>query len=100
LRQAGIASSQQLCESLLRDTGVSILYGDVFGMPSNHLSARLAYVDFDGAAALAASEKTGLDKPLDESFLLQHLANNVKGTEQICEWVAAKIAVCSLNAAA
>lgn len=99
LRQAGIASSQQLCDSLLRDTGVSILYGDVFGMPSNHLSARLAYVDFDGAAALAASEKIGLDTPLDGSFLLQHLANNVKGTEQICEWVAVNTAVRSLKAA-
>jgi len=99
LRQAGIASSQQLCEGLLRDTGVSILYGDVFGMPSNHLSARLAYVDFDGAAALAASEKIGLDKPLDESFLLRHLANNIKGTEQICEWVAVKTAARSLKAA-
>lgn len=54
LRQAGIASSQQLCEALLRDTGVSLLYGDVFGMPSNHLSARLAYVDFDGAPPLRA----------------------------------------------
>src|SRR5690606_44718 len=35
LRQRGITSSQQLCEALLRDTGVSLLYGDVFGMPSN-----------------------------------------------------------------
>src|SRR5262249_20109347 len=49
LRQAGIASSRQLCEGLLRETGVSLLYGDVFGMPPDHLSARLAYVDFDGA---------------------------------------------------
>jgi aspartate aminotransferase len=99
LRQAGITSSQQLCEALLRDTGVSVLYGDVFGMPSNHLSARLAYVDFDGAAALSASENAGLEKPLDESFLRQHLPNNVKGTELICEWVAAKSAGRPLKAA-
>ena len=76
-----------MCESLLRDTGVALLYGDVFGMPADHLSARLAYVDFDGAAALEASEKIGLEKPLDEQFLRQHLPNSVRGTEQICEWV-------------
>jgi len=86
-RSKGIISSEKLCEGLLRDTGVSLLYGDVFGLSSDHLSARLAYVDFDGAAALAASEKVPLDKPLDEKFLRQHLPNTVRGTEQICEWV-------------
>jgi aspartate aminotransferase len=99
LRQAGMTSSQQLCEALLRDTGVSILYGDAFGMPSDHLSARLAYVDFDGAAALSASEDAGLGKPLDESFLRRHLPNNLKGTELICEWVAARSAGRPLQAA-
>jgi aspartate aminotransferase len=88
LRRAGIVSSQQLCEDLLRDTGVSVLYGDVFGMQPNQLSARLAYVDFDGAAALAASEAIGLERPLDESFLLQHLGGIYKGAEQLCVWLA------------
>jgi aspartate aminotransferase len=99
LRRAGIASSRQLCEAILRDTGVSLLHGDVFGMPPNHLSARLAYVDFDGAAALSASENAGLDKPLDEGFLRHHLPNNVNGTELICEWVAARSAGRPLKAA-
>lgn len=99
LRQVGINSSQQLCEALLRDTGVSILYGDVFGMPSNHLSARLAYVDFDGAAALSASQDAGLHEHLDERFLRKHLNNNIKGTELICEWIAEKSAGRPLKAA-
>jgi len=86
-RSKGIMSSGTLCENLLRDTGVSLLYGDVFGLESNHFSARLAYVDFDGGAALAASEKIGLNQPLDEKFLRQYMPNNVRGAEQICEWV-------------
>ncbi len=86
-RSKGITNSQKLCEDLLRDTGVSLLYGDVFGMESDYLTARLAYVDFDGAEALAASEKIGLNKPLDESFLRQNLQGNVRGTELICDWV-------------
>ena len=88
-RRAGIAGSLKMCEGLMRDTGVALLYGDVFGMQTEQYSARLAYVDFDGAKALKASEQIGLSKPLDESFMHQHLANNVRGTEEICRWVEA-----------
>ncbi len=95
-RRQGITGSQQLCEMLMRETGVALLYGDVFGMPKEHLCARLAYVDFDGTKALQASEQAGLQKPLDENFHQQHLANNVRGTEEICRWVEKK----SMSAAA
>lgn len=90
-RQQGITTSQQLCEMLMKETGVALLYGDVFGMDSTYLSARLAYVDFDGAKALQASEQMGLQKPLDENFLQQYLPNNIKGTEEICRWLEAKL---------
>ena len=88
-RAHGIDGSQKLCEKLMKETGVALLYGDVFGMPSDHLCARLAYVDFDGAKALQASEQAGLNTPLTEQFLHQYLANNVRGTEEICAWVEA-----------
>lgn len=88
-RRQGITGSQKLCENLMKDTGVALLYGDVFGMQQEQLSARLAYVDFDGAKALQASQQIGLQKPLDDSFLKQYLANNIKGTEEICRWVEA-----------
>lgn len=87
----GIMNSQQMCETLMRETGVALLYGDVFGMAPDHFTARLAYVDFDGAAALKASEKVGLDTPLEQNFLNQYLPNNVRGTQEICNWVEAKM---------
>ncbi|HEU0117275.1 MAG TPA: aminotransferase class I/II-fold pyridoxal phosphate-dependent enzyme [Alphaproteobacteria bacterium] len=90
LRQAGITTSQQLCEKLMQETGVALLYGDVFGMEPGYLCARLAYVDFDGAAALKASEAIGLSKPLDEAFHQQYLPNHIKGIEAICNWIEAK----------
>ena len=89
-RKQDITNSQQLCEKLMKDTGVALLYGDVFGMEPGHLSARLAYVDFDGAKALQASEKVGFAKPLDEAFLNTYLPNNVQGIEEICRWVEKK----------
>lgn len=87
--QAGITTSQQLCERLLTETGVALLPGDAFGMDTAHLCARLAYVEFDGVAALAASEKTGLGKALDENFLRQYAGKTVRGIETLCAWTKA-----------
>lgn len=55
LHQRGISTDAQLCDRLLDETGVALLPGSAFGMPAEELTARLAYVDFDGAAALAAA---------------------------------------------
>ena len=52
----GIRGSADMCTRLLADTGVAILPGSEFGRGDEELSARLAYVNFDGARALTASE--------------------------------------------
>ncbi|MDG1473561.1 MAG: pyridoxal phosphate-dependent aminotransferase [Porticoccaceae bacterium] len=49
LKQRDIISSQQLTSTLLSETGVALLPGSAFGMPNSSLTARLAFVDFDGA---------------------------------------------------
>jgi aspartate aminotransferase len=54
LNKAGIFNSAELCERLLRELGVALIPGVDFGMEAKDLSARLAYVDFDGEAALRA----------------------------------------------
>jgi len=58
LASRGITDSLTLCEQLLEDTGVAILAGANFEQPPEVLTARLAYVDFDGTAAL---QHTGSD---------------------------------------
>ncbi len=50
LRAKGIRTSRAMCEALLTQTGVAVLPGSDFGRPPEELTARLAYVDFDGAA--------------------------------------------------
>ena len=59
--EQGVTTGAALCRKLLDDTGVAILPGSAFARPRQELTARLAYVDFDGARALAASEKIPLD---------------------------------------
>ncbi len=51
--QKGIYNSTDLCERLLEETGVALLPGVAFGRPTEELTARLSFVDFDGEKALA-----------------------------------------------
>ncbi len=55
----GMRSDTELCDRLLAETGVSLLPGSSFGLPKEALTVRLAYVDFDGEAALAAHRSGG-----------------------------------------
>ena len=85
LASHGITTSQQLAERLLADTGVAVLPGVDFGRPPSELAARLAYVDFDGGAALAAAE--GVAGALDEEFLRTRCGRTVEAVERLCAWI-------------
>ncbi|MFZ6177371.1 pyridoxal phosphate-dependent aminotransferase [Nannocystis pusilla] len=84
LRRRGITSGEALCERLLEETGVAILPGSDFGRPAGDLTARLAYVDFDGAAALAAH--TG--QAIDEAWLRRYMPRVLTAIERIVAFVA------------
>jgi aspartate aminotransferase len=89
LHDRGIKTSAQLCNRLLEDTGVAILPGSEFGRPKDELTARLAYVDFDGARALTIVESQGDGYQIDDNFLFTHCPNVVNAVNAICEWVKA-----------
>lgn len=59
LSERGIVTSEQLCRAVLRDTGVAFLPGSDFGLPSDQLYVRMAFVDFDGRKALASLQSHG-----------------------------------------
>jgi len=82
-----IRSSAEMCRRLLEDTGVAILPGSDFGRSPGELTARLAYVDFDGAAALKAAAEIPPDEVLGEGFLHKHCGNLCRATDLICEWI-------------
>jgi aspartate aminotransferase len=87
LAARGIEDSPGLCRQLLEDTGVAILPGSEFGRPTSELTARLAYVNFDGEAVLAALAERE-DGPLDEGFLRTHCPQTLEAIERICAWMA------------
>jgi len=87
LAARGIYTSAELCARLLEETGVAILPGNCFGRPASELTARLAYVDFDGSRALAAAEQVPNDQLLDEAFLRRNCDKVVTAMERMCDWL-------------
>ncbi|MEW6412880.1 MAG: aminotransferase class I/II-fold pyridoxal phosphate-dependent enzyme [Candidatus Zixiibacteriota bacterium] len=83
----GIYNGVQMCERLLSDTGVAILPGSAFERPVEEFTARLAYVDFDGARALAASETLPLDKPLPQDFTKKWCHKMLEATDILVDWL-------------
>ena len=43
-----LGTSSEMCERILKDTGVALLPGSDFGFNSNKMLARLSFTDFDG----------------------------------------------------
>ena len=90
LSAKGIRTSPTLCERLLDETGVAILPGSYFGREPKELTARLSYVNFDGARALegaARAEGSGPPAELGEGFLREHCAEALEAVERICGWL-------------
>ncbi len=84
LETRGIFSARSVCEALLESTGVAVLPGADFGRPAMELTVRLAYVDFDGAAALAAAQPGAA---LDPDWLRAHCPRVVSGIERMVGWL-------------
>ncbi len=80
LAQRGIVSDSQLCERLLEELGLALLPGSAFGMEPQKLTARLAYVDFDGEAALATADNA-------EQTAEQHAAKMLEGIRALARWL-------------
>jgi aspartate aminotransferase len=88
LREHDITSGAQLCERLLDETGVAILPGSAFGRPPGELTARLAYVNFDGVRALAAAETLPLDGPVEKDFIERYCRPTLDAVDRLCSWLA------------
>ena len=87
LRGKGITTSTQLAERLLLDTGVATIPGSSCGRPPSELTLRMAYVDFDGAAALEAAMGGDQNTDLDEAFLREHCPRVTEAMERVAGWV-------------
>ena len=81
----GITNDTQLCEKLLNDTGVAILPGSAFGMKEGTFTARLAYVDFDGADAI--ENIAMIEAGQSHEFLQQYCSHMLTGIDKLIDWL-------------
>lgn len=84
----GIEDSSALTRHLLEEAGVAVLPGVAFARPPAELTARLAYVDFEGGRALAASENIPLHQNLPPDFTRRWCEPVLSGIQRIADWTA------------
>lgn len=84
LARCGVRDSPSLAGRLLEETGVATLPGHAFGRPRDELTLRLAYVNFDGGAALEAATA---GEPVDIDFVRRHCPATVRAVERIAAWL-------------
>ncbi|MBM4171547.1 MAG: aminotransferase class I/II-fold pyridoxal phosphate-dependent enzyme [Ignavibacteria bacterium] len=87
VKRKEINTSKEFCSKLLEDTGVAILPGSAFGRDERELTARLAYVDFDGAKALAAAELVRPDETLPKDFCDNYCLGVLTSIDLLCSWL-------------
>jgi aspartate aminotransferase len=73
---------------LLQETGIALLPGVDFGREKNELLFRMAYVDFDGDAALNAFRPNeGLNDEFPENFIQKYAPKMVRAMEKLERWL-------------
>ena len=87
LKAKNILTSTELATRLLEETGAALLPGNVFGRPPDEYTARLAYVDFDGARAMAAAETLLPEDNITEEFINIYCSHMLEGTRKIIDWL-------------
>ncbi|MCF8230387.1 MAG: aminotransferase class I/II-fold pyridoxal phosphate-dependent enzyme [Bacteroidales bacterium] len=87
LQKKGINTSVELCAAILEETGVAVLPGADFGREPEELTARIAYVDFDGKTALEGAGQLSEGKNFDTFMVKQYCPRLVEAFERIGNWL-------------
>ena len=76
-------TSSEMCDSILKDTGVALLPGSDFGFNSNKMLARLSFTDFDGQEFMEQIED---NQKIDDVIINKFAPKIVKGTNKLKKW--------------
>lgn len=87
LKAREIYTGVELCNAILEDTGVAMLPGYNFGCQPEDLTARIAFVDFNGSEALRASKRDYAEKPIDDAFLTANCPGILEAIDRLEQWL-------------
>jgi aspartate aminotransferase len=76
-------SSSEMCNNILKETGVALLPGSDFGFDKNEMLARLSFTDFDGQNFMNKIEN---NQKIDDSLILKLAPKIVEGVNKLKKW--------------
>ncbi|MDC0875677.1 aminotransferase class I/II-fold pyridoxal phosphate-dependent enzyme [Candidatus Pelagibacter sp.] len=76
-------SSSEMCESILKDTGVALLPGSDFGFEKNRMLVRLSFTDFDGQKFM---NKVQNNQKIDNDLIDKYAPKIVEGVDNLRKW--------------
>jgi aspartate aminotransferase len=76
-------TSSEMCDNILKETGVALLPGSDFGFDKNKMLARLSFTDFDGQKFMNGSENT---QKIDKTLILKFAPKIVEGVDNLKKW--------------
>lgn len=87
MKKDGIKDDKSMCMRLLRDVSVAALPGSDFALSPQALTARISFVNFDGAKALAASENIPLHSEIPPDFIEKWCEPTIHAVQRIADWL-------------
>ncbi len=76
-------TSSEMCDNILKETGVALLPGSDFGFEKNKMLARLSFTDFDGQNFM---NQTQNGKKIDDGLILKLAPKIVEGVDKLKKW--------------
>ena len=76
-------TSSEMCDNILKETGVALLPGSDFGFDKNKMLARLSFTDFDGQEFM---KQTQNGQTIDKNLILKLAPKIVEGVDKLKKW--------------
>ncbi len=76
-------TSSEMCENILKETGVALLPGSDFGFYESKMLARLSFTDFDGEKFMNSIEE---DQSIDFDIIKKLAPKIVEGVDKLKKW--------------
>ena len=77
------SSSTELCNNILKETGVALLPGSDFGFLEKKMLARLSYTDFDGENFM---KNTDRNEEINYDIIKKYAPKIIEGTNRLKDW--------------
>ena len=76
-------TSSEMCDNILKETGVALLPGSDFGFKKNKMLARLSFTDFDGQNFMSQTQN---EQKIDNDLILKLAPKIVEGVNKLKKW--------------